>query len=65
MGQVLRFPQERRRGLMPTVPADSSALILVLPVVRVERHDLPPPPALTVEPPLKGGDKPKRGRKSA
>jgi hypothetical protein len=39
--------------------------IVVLPVVRIERHDLPPPPTLVVDPPLKGGDRPKRRRRSA
>ncbi|MBY0394891.1 MAG: hypothetical protein K2X91_00260 [Thermoleophilia bacterium] len=66
MGAVLRFPLERRRILRPA--ADDMAVsgqILLLPVVRVERHDLPAPPILTVDPPLKGGDRPKRRRRSA
>lgn len=66
MGAVLRFPLERRR--IPRPAADDMAVsgqILLLPVVRVERHDLPAPPILTVDPPLKGGDRPKRRRRSA
>jgi hypothetical protein len=66
MGMVFRFPLERRRALRDDRPASAeTGRILVLPVVRVEHHDLPAPPALTVEPPHKGGNKPKRGRKSA
>ncbi len=66
MGAVHRFPLERRRMLRreqdrPEVTGE----IVVLPVVRIERHDLPPPPNLVVEPPLKGGDRPKRRRRSA
>ncbi|MDP2801348.1 MAG: hypothetical protein Q8O26_05635 [Phreatobacter sp.] len=66
MGAVLRFPLERRRILRPATDDTAvSGQILLLPVVRVERHDLPPPPILTVDPPLKGGDRPKRRRRSA
>ena len=66
MGLVFRFPLERRRGLRQDVlSAEETGHILVLPVVRIEHHDLPSPPALTVEPPRNGGNKPKRGRKSA
>lgn len=66
MGAVLRFPLERRRLLRPAADdPEASGQILVLPVVRVERHDLPAPPVLTVDPPLKGGDRPRRGRRSA
>lgn len=66
MGLVFRFPLERRRELRAEVlPAAETGHILVLPVVRIEHHDLPPPPSLTVEPPRTGGNKPKRGRKSA
>lgn len=66
MGAVLRFPLERRRMLRPAADEPgASGQILLLPVVRVERHDLPSPPVLTVDPPLKGGDRPKRGRRSA
>ncbi|MBL8568757.1 MAG: hypothetical protein JNK84_06690 [Phreatobacter sp.] len=66
MGLVLRFPLERRRALRqdPSVP-DVMGQILVLPVIRIERHDLPPPPVLTVDPPRKGGHGPKRRRRSA
>jgi len=66
MGSVIRFPLERRRSLgADTGAAAEAGQILVLPVVRVERHDLPPPPVLTVDPPRRGGDRPKRGRRSA
>jgi hypothetical protein len=65
MGSVIRFPLERRRVLCPEAGTAETGQILVLPVVRVERHDLPPPPVLTVDPPRKGGDRPKRGRRSA
>jgi len=66
MGLVLRFPLERRRALRRDsgVP-DMMGQILVLPVIRIERHDLPPPPVLTVDPPRKGGHGPKRRRRSA
>jgi hypothetical protein len=65
MGSVIRFPLERRRILRLDAGAAAVGQILLLPVVRVERHDLPPPPVLTVDPPRKGGDRPKRRRRSA
>ncbi|PTM60685.1 hypothetical protein C8P69_10267 [Phreatobacter oligotrophus] len=66
MGSVLRFPLERRRMLGSEQELSSAAgQVVVLPVVRIERHDLPPPPVLIVDPPLKGGDRPKRRRRSA
>jgi hypothetical protein len=45
--------------------SSAAGQVVVLPVVRIERHDLPPPPVLIVDPPLKGGDRPKRRRRSA
>jgi hypothetical protein len=66
MGLVLRFPLERRRMLRPAAGSpDTLGQVLILPVVRIERHDLPPPPVLTVDPPRKGGHGPKRRRRSA
>ena len=66
MGSVLRFPLERRRMLGSEQELSSAAgQVVVLPVVRIERHDLQPPPVLIVDPPLKGGDRPKRRRRSA
>lgn len=66
MGSVIRFPLERRRSLDASVAGTAGpGHVLVLPVVRIERHELPPPPALTVDPPHRGGDRPKRGRRSA
>lgn len=65
MGLVLRFPLERRRVAGPDLGEAPRGAVLVLPVIRIERHDLPAAPALTVEPPLRGGGKPRRRRKSA
>ncbi|WP_439573074.1 hypothetical protein [Phreatobacter sp.] len=70
MGLVLRFPLERRRVAGPDLGDTPRGAVLLLPVIRIERHDiqrhdLPAPPMLTVEPPLRGGDKPRRRRKSA
>lgn len=76
MGLVLRFPLERRKAQRPN--ADLSAddvQVLVLPVVQVEHHDepdpqapglnAPEPAAAATDTPRRGGDKPRRGRKSA
>lgn len=65
MGLVLRFPLERRRVAGPDLADGPRGAVLVLPVIRIERHDLPAPPALTVEPPLRGGGKPRRRRRTA
>lgn len=64
MGEVLRFPQERRRTASgPAVHGPGQ--VLILPVIRIEHHDLPPPPLITADPPARGGKGPKRGRRSA
>ncbi|MEI8144858.1 MAG: hypothetical protein WCH83_05305 [Alphaproteobacteria bacterium] len=65
MGEVLRFPLERRRALPPDGAAqDREATIMILPVVRIERQDdrgAPPDEAVA---PRRGGPG-KRRRKSA
>ena len=72
MGSVLRFPLERRKAQRP--PADIHAdngHVLILPVIQVERHDGPEelPRSAAQRPsthlPRSGGDKPRRGRRSA
>lgn len=75
MGLVLRFPLERRRVAGPDLGNAPRGMVLLLPVIRIERHDtahhgiarqnLPAPPAITVEPPMRGGGKPRRRRKTA
>lgn len=62
MGDVLRFPLERRR-----VPSDDLSdgtlrgLVVILPVIRYERHDDAAEPLV----PRAGGETRKRRRKSA
>lgn len=63
MGEVLRFPLERRRKASEPA-AHGPGQVMILPVIRIERHDLPPPPLITADPP-RGGKGPKRGRRSA
>lgn len=78
MGLVLRFPLERRRVAGPDLGDAPRGVVLVLPVIRIERHgsadpaigtvarrNLPAPPAITVEPPMRGGGKPRRRRRTA
>lgn len=72
MGSVLRFPLERRKAQRPSSDIDAdSGRLLILPVIQVERHDAPramPHPAAkrpNSHLPRSGGDKPRRGRRSA
>jgi hypothetical protein len=39
MGSVHRFPSERVRGALYPIEREESAEILILPAIRIERHD--------------------------
>lgn len=63
MGIVLRFPDERRRtGATDQTGPESPCEIIILPVVRIERHT---PATAPNDTPSRGGDTPRRKRKSA
>ena len=40
MGTVITFPEERRYARAGTL-LDSPATVIILPVIRIERHDAP------------------------
>jgi hypothetical protein len=43
MGTVVTFPEARSGARDGIVPPDSSATVIILPVVRIERYDEDPP----------------------
>lgn len=67
MGEVIRFPQERRMAPRPDAdPSAPTGTILILPVIVIERHaPVTLPDALIDEPRRGPDDSRKRRRKSA
>lgn len=65
MGMVLRFPQERRRAMAAEADAGRTGEIVILPVIRIERHGETQAPTATPPRPDRGGVGRKGRRKSA